>query len=104
MSPAAARSGRRRSRDRVDRHLLAVLVLELEPDDAIHQGKERVVVGPTDVLPGVELGAALAHDDAAGSHDLTTIALHAEVLGIAVPAVAARAYTLLVSHPILTRA
>src|SRR5688500_20202938 len=82
----------------IDRYLLPVLVLELEPNHAVDQGEQGVVIGPAHVLAGVELGASLPDDDVAGDHLLTTIALHAQILGVAGPPIAARAYALLVCH------
>src|SRR5512135_557088 len=99
-----AGSGGRSRRHRIDRDLLSVLVLELELHHAVHQREKRVIVGAAHVPSRVEPGAALAHDDASGAYDLAAVALHAEILRGAVPAVPTRADTLLVSHPILSRA
>ncbi len=66
----------------------APLVLRAFKDDlAVHEGEECVVSAHADVGAGVELGAALANQNAARSHDLAGKALHAEPLGIAVAAV-----------------
>src|SRR6266542_3279731 len=98
------RSGSRSRLDRIDRHPLPILVLELEADHAVDQGKEGIVIGAAHVLAGMEFGAALANQDAARGHDLPAVALHAEVLRVAVAAVAARANALLVCHLRLSRA
>src|SRR5688572_29621736 len=90
----SARGGLRR----IDRDLLPVLVLVLEPDDPIDQREQGIVVRSPDVLSGVEPGAALADQDVAGEYLLPAIALHAEVLRIAGPPVPAGAYALLVCH------
>ena len=39
------------------------------------EGEQRVVATAPDVLAGVEVGAALAHDDLAGADDLAAEAL-----------------------------
>src|SRR6266542_1493330 len=98
------RSGSYSRLDRIDRHPLPVLVLELEADHAVDQGKQGIVVGAAHVLPGMKLGAALAHQDAARRDHLAAVALDAEILGVAVAAVAARADALLVCHRFLSRA
>src|SRR3954464_13904093 len=89
---SVGRSGRRGLRLGIDRHLAAVLVPELELDHAVDQGKQRVVVGPTDVSAGVELGAPLPDEDVSRHDFLATVSLDAEVLGVAGPAVPAGAY------------
>src|SRR5690606_38888961 len=62
------------------------------------EGEEGVVLAPADVVAGVEVGAALTHDDHAGLDDLTAEALHTEALGVGVAAVPGGAGALLVSH------
>src|SRR4051794_23079464 len=44
---------------RIHRHLLPVLVPELEPDHPVNQGEQRIIVGAPNVAAGMELGAAL---------------------------------------------
>jgi hypothetical protein len=46
----------------------------------------------------MELGAALADDDAPARHGFTGVALHTEILGIAVPPIPARALSLFMRH------
>ena len=48
--------------------------------------------------PGMHLGAALAHDDAAGGHELAAVALDAEALRLGIAAVARAAACFLVCH------
>ncbi len=82
----------------VDRHLLPVLVLELEFHDPIHEGEQRVIVRPAYVSAGVKFGAPLADQDIPGDDFFPSIPLYTQVLGIARPAVPAGAYTLLMCH------
>src|ERR1043166_4118005 len=86
--------------DGVHRNLLAPLVLPFERHPPVHHREEGVVVGAANVLAGVELRAALAHDDVPGDHLLAAVLLHAEVLRVAGAAVLRGADALLVSHGI----
>ena len=83
---------------RVNRNTLPVLVAELELDYSVDQGEQRVIVCPPDVAARVKLGAALAHQNVAGTDLFAAVALHSEILGIAGPAVPAGAYPFLVCH------
>ena len=47
------------------------------------------------------MGAALPYDDATRTHPLTTVPLHAEPVGIAIPAVSARSHAFLMCHQML---
>jgi hypothetical protein len=93
---ADARGESRRGRD--DAHVARALP-PLEPDDAVDLGEERVVGAAAHVGAGLERGAALADEDAASRHQLTGEALHAQHLGIGVPAVSRAADAFFVSHP-----
>ena len=53
------------------------------------------------ILTRVELGAALAYNNAACGHKLATKAFHAQALGIRITVVAARATALFMSHCLL---
>src|SRR6266850_301092 len=53
------------SRHHADR-LLAGRALEVELDLAAHLRVERMVLADADIVTGMDAGAALAHDDAAG--------------------------------------
>ena len=55
-----------------------------------------------DILAGMDDGAPLTDQDVAGQHVLSPELLDAEILGIAVAAVAAGTYALLMSHESLT--
>src|SRR5262249_37840487 len=70
----------------------------LEANHAVHEREQRVVLGQADVLPRLPLRAVLPQDDGAATHGLAPEALHAQPLGIAVPAVAARSLSFLVRH------
>src|SRR5690606_8315648 len=96
-------AGRGRLRHGIDRHLLPVLVLELELDHAVRDRKERIVGGAADVLAGVEPCSALAHDDVPGQDFLAAELLDAEELGVAGAPVLAGAYALFMCHDCLTR-
>src|SRR5215471_12588293 len=78
--------------------LLAVWALEIELDPAVHLRVKRVVLADADVVAGMNLGSALADDDAAGGDELPAVALHAEALGLGIAAVAGAAACLLVCH------
>src|SRR5215471_4244417 len=56
----------------------ATAVAEL--DHAGHLGEESVVLAPADINAGLQLGAALAHDDAAAGDQLAAEHFHAEPL------------------------
>src|SRR3954469_6983958 len=90
--------GRRLSRHRIHAHLKALLALVLELHLAIDRREERVVRRAADVAAGMELGAALHHDDAARGHEFPAEALHAEILRLRVAPVARRAYAFFMSH------
>src|SRR5690554_3336101 len=82
----------------VDRDHLAMTAPRLELHHAVHEGEERVVTTAPHVAARVELRPPLTNQDVAGEHALTTEALHAQVLRIRVPAVAARTDAFLMSH------
>src|SRR6185369_3694361 len=86
-----------RSSDGVDVHELAALAVA-ELDDAVGGREQRVVATLADVLAGVELRAALAHDDGAGPDRCARVDLHAESLGRGVTPVAGGRGTLLLRH------
>src|SRR3954467_9019338 len=61
--------------------------------------EQRVVLAEADAVARLETRAALANDDLAAGHDLSSEDLHAEALGVRVAAVPARSESLLMSHP-----
>src|SRR3954453_18310577 len=101
---AAARSARGGLERRVHRHFLPILVLVLELHDAGDECEQRIVIGAPNILPGMKLRPALPHEDVPRDDLLAAVALDAEILGIAGPAVPAGAYALLVCHGSLSRA
>ena len=60
--------------------------------------EQRVVLAATDVLAGMELRAALAHDDVASLHVLAGELLHAQSLCVGIAAVTGGTKTFLVCH------
>ena len=66
--------------------LAASVVAELH--DAIGECKQRIVLGLTDVVAGVETGSTLANNDGSGANIFATEDLHAEALCVGVTAVA----------------
>src|SRR6478672_1002150 len=72
--------------------------LDREEHVALHQGEQRVVLAHADVGAGVELGAALAHDDGTGADEFTAESLHAEHLGLGIPPVSRRAAAFFLCH------
>src|ERR1700730_3238096 len=69
-----------------------------ELDRTGDQREQRVVAPAAHVQAGVEVRAALAHDDLAGVDGLTAEALHTEALSVRVTAVAAGRGALLMCH------
>jgi len=63
---------------RLHTHVHATTGLALERYFALGRRKNRVIFADADVQTGMVLGAALADDDVAGSHGLTTILFDAE--------------------------
>src|SRR5690349_19010942 len=66
---------------------LAHAAAVLEFDHAGHLREQGVVLAPTDVEAGLNLGAALAHDHAAAGYELAAEYLHAQSLGVGVATV-----------------
>ena len=73
--------------DRVYAHTLAVLAHPLEPDGAVRLGEQGIVGADPDVQAGVDMGAALAHQDIAREHKLPVGPLDAQAFGFGIPAV-----------------
>jgi len=76
-------------------HPAAILI---EGDLAVHEGEQRPIAPGADVAAGEKLGAPLAHDDAAGRHELAAIPFHTETFADAVASVTNAALTFLMSH------
>lgn len=86
----------------VDRDLLAVLAQALETDNTVSLGKEGIVGADAHVLAGVNVRAALTHQDVAGLDELTVGTLGAKALGLGITAVLGGAAALLVGEELQT--
>ncbi len=84
----------------VNRNRLTPTV-SLERHHTISSGEQSVVSSARDVTARVEARPTLANDDAASADPLPTESFYAEPLRIAVAAVPARAYALLMRHEIV---
>ena len=76
----------------------AVLPERLEPDRTRDRGKERVVLSAAHVSAGMDMAAALAHDNRPGGNKLAGKSLHAEALSVTVAPILGTAYTFFVCH------
>ena len=65
--------------------------LALKGNLAVNLCKDRVILADADIVPRMEMRAALAHDDAACRHMRACLLLHAKALRVAVTSVARRA-------------
>lgn len=72
--------------------------LDFELDDAVNESVEGVVLAHADVFARVELGAALANNDAACVDGCIAENLDAEALSLGIATVAGRAAAFLVCH------
>ena len=77
----------------VNRDLLAVLAQTLEADNAVRLGEQGVVGTLAHVGAGVDVGAALTHQNVASQHELPVSALGAKALGLGITAVLGGAHT-----------
>src|SRR5438067_10954520 len=84
-------------------HVFAAELAVAERDAAVGKRKQGMILANADVVAGVPLGAALAHDDVAGARSLAAEQLHAEALALTVAAVAGRAGCFLMCHVELLR-
>src|SRR5579883_1239241 len=91
------------SAGRLHRDVGAAAAALLEGHLAIDEGEEGVVAPHADIAAGMELGAALAHQDVARHHGLAAEVLDAEPASRGVAAVARAAACFLVSHRALLR-
>ena len=72
---------------RVDAHALAILADPLEPHHAVRQGEQGIVRADAHVVAGMDVGAALPHQDVAGQNKLPVRPLDAETLGLGIAAI-----------------
>src|SRR5580765_1786772 len=85
--------------ERLDEHRLAVeRALDGIAHFAVDQREQRVVLAGADIAAGMELGAALTHEDRAGRDLLAAEHLHAEHLRLGVAAVPCGAAALFLCH------
>ena len=89
---------RRRGRSYDVRVLGLLRTLGAELDVAVDQRKQRVVLADADVQARMNRGAALAHDDTAGTDHFAAVDLHAEALCLGVAAVARTTTCLFMCH------
>mgnify|MGYP000060526060 CR=1 FL=1 len=86
----------------VNRNLLTILAQTLEADNAVRLGEQGVVGTLAHVGAGVDVGAALTHQDVAGLDELTVGTLGAKALGLGITAVLGGAAALLVGEKLKT--
>src|SRR5437868_6884691 len=67
-------------------------------DIAVDQGEQRVVTAHADMIAGLDLGAALANNNATCCNQLSIKAFYTEHLGVAVPAIAGTTHTFFMCH------
>ena len=65
----------------------AALQATREFDGTGNNREQRIVAATTDIIAGVEVRTALAHDDGAGIDLLARVTLHAEALSLRIAAV-----------------
>ena len=82
----------------VDRDLLAILAQTLEANNAVRLGEQGVVGTLAHVGAGVDVGAALTHQNVASQHELSVGALGAKALGLGITAVLGGAHTFFMSE------
>src|SRR5690606_27073151 len=78
--------------------LLGQSALHTERHVAVNQCKQGVILAHANVLTGVELGAALTHDDGTSCHQLATKGLHAQHFWLGITSVARRAAAFFLCH------
>ena len=71
----------------VNTDLLAVSAEALKTDNAVDGGINRIVAANTGADTGMDMSAALTHEDIAGQNKLTVSTLHAKTLGLGITAV-----------------
>ena len=86
----------------VDRDLLAILAQALETDNTVSLGKEGIVGADAHVLAGVNVRAALTHQDVAGQNKLTVSTLGAQALGLGITAILGGAHTFFMGEELQT--
>jgi hypothetical protein len=67
-------------------------------DEAVHGGKDGVILAQAHVVTRLDFGASLTDDDSARSHCLAAIPFHSQTLAGAIPTVTACTAAFLMSH------
>ena len=86
----------------VNRDLLTILAQTLETDYAVSGGKQSVVGTDAHVGAGMNVGAALAHQNVASQNELTVSPLGPKTLGLRVTAVLGGAHTFFMGEELQT--
>lgn len=76
----------------------AAVAAYTERDDAIAEGKKRVVAAHADVTVCVVAGSALTYDDIACADDLSSKLFKTEILGLAIPSVSRSSLSFFCCH------
>ena len=84
--------------ERLYRYKRLVVCLFAVYHQTVHQSEQSMVFSDAHVLSGVVLGAALAHDDVAGSGRLAAVNLDAQSLAVGFASVLRTTDALLVCH------
>src|SRR5579859_1186068 len=67
-------------------------------DDAVNLGEQSVIASQADVLAGLDLGAALPHQNRTAAHQVASEALGAQPLGLGIAAVPRTAESFFMCH------
>ena len=82
----------------VNADLLLVSALLLELNLARDESEQGVILAQTNIVAGMDGGASLTNDNAAGSYGLTVCCLNTKTLGLAIAAILGRTNALLVGE------
>lgn len=77
-------------------HRLACAAIKLH--GTVGSCKKGIIFAATDILTGVEFGAALANDDVSGTNYLAAVFFNSEAFGLGIASVSTRSLTFLMSH------
>src|SRR5579872_4551144 len=67
-------------------------------DIAVNQREQGVIAPDTNMITGLNFCAALAHNDTAGSNQLSIVAFDAEHFRVAIPTIAGATHTFFMCH------
>jgi hypothetical protein len=79
-------------------HALLGFADTLKFDRTVNEREQRIVTALADVVAGMDARAALAHDDAAGLHELPVKTFDAQVLRVAIAAIVSAAAAFFMCH------